>query len=83
MNAVSGAALCAVRLRLQNASFQHRITFSNPVDAMPGITSGSSTAKMSWRTEAPSMRLASMMSFGVSRKNVNSIHTTIGRFDSV
>src|SRR3982750_3651454 len=33
MNAVSGAAPAEVRFRLQNASFQHRINDSRPVEA--------------------------------------------------
>ena len=36
MNAVSGAAPDDVRFRLQNASFQHRISDSSPVEATPG-----------------------------------------------
>ena len=43
MNAVSGAASCGDRLRLQNASFQHRMMCSRAVEAMPGSASGSST----------------------------------------
>ena len=41
MNAVSGAAPAEVRFRLQNASFQHRISDSSPVEATPGMVSGS------------------------------------------
>ena len=43
MNAVSGAALAAVRLSVQNASFQDRMMLSSTVEAMPGIAIGVST----------------------------------------
>src|SRR3954454_6251771 len=43
MNAVSGAALETVRLRLQNASFQHSMIDGSAVDAMPGRASGRSS----------------------------------------
>ena len=42
MNAVSGAASAAVRLRLQNASFQDRMIASREVEAIPGSESGRS-----------------------------------------
>ena len=79
MNAVSGAASCADRFRLQNASFQHRMIDSSAVEAMPGKPSGSNTCTIESQTPQPSMRLASMIAFGVSRKKVNSIQTPIGR----
>ena len=66
MNAGSGAASCADRLRLQNASFQHRMTDSSAVEAMPGSDQRQQHVQIACRTLAPSMRLASMMSFGVS-----------------
>ena len=47
MKAVSGAALEAVRLRLQNASFQHRMIESSAVEAMPGSDSGRSSSQTS------------------------------------
>src|SRR4051812_18374424 len=82
MNAVSGAALEEVRLRLQKASFQHRISDRSPVDATPGSVRGSSRNHTSPQVRAPSMRPASRMSCGTSLKKVNSIQTTIGRFIS-
>ncbi len=42
MKAVSGPACEAVRLRLQNASFQHRMMERSAVDAIPGRLSGKS-----------------------------------------
>ena len=68
MKAVRGPALEAVRLRLQKASFQHRMTERSAVEAMPGSVSG----KRRWRiwapTLAPSMRPASRISCGTSLK---------------
>src|SRR5437879_3244460 len=75
MNSVSGAAREEVRLSDQNASFQHRIRDSRPVDATPGSDKGSSTKRSSPSRVAPSMRPASRMSRGTSLKKVNSIHT--------
>ncbi len=66
MNAVSGAAVDEVRLRLQNASFQHRISDSRPVEATPGSVSGSSRDQTSPSVRAPSMRPASRISLGTS-----------------
>ena len=43
MNAVSGAALAAVRLSVQKASFQARMKLSSSVEAMPGTAIGVST----------------------------------------
>ena len=82
MKAVRGAARDEVRLRLQNASFQQRISDSRPVDATPGRVSGSSRKYTSPQMRAPSMRPASRMSCGTSLKKVNSIQTTMGRFIS-
>src|SRR5215218_8983448 len=82
MNAVSGAASEEVRFRLQNASFQHRMRDSSPVEAMPGRVSGSSRCQNSPPVRAPSMRPASRISLGTSLKKVNSIHTRMGRFIS-
>src|SRR3978361_820908 len=53
MNAGSGAAAEEVRLRLQNASFQHRISDSNPVEATPGSVSGSNKYQTSPQARAP------------------------------
>src|ERR1700749_4355818 len=66
MNAVKGAAPADVRFRLQNASFQHRISDSRPVEATPGNVSGSSRYQTSPAVFAPSMRPASRISFGTS-----------------
>src|ERR1700722_17133294 len=66
MNAVSGAAPAEVRLRLQNASFQHRINERRPVEATPGSVSGSSRYQTSPAVFAPSIRPASRISFGTS-----------------
>ena len=43
MKAVSGAALAAVRLSVQNASFHARMMLSSIVEAMPGTAIGTST----------------------------------------
>ena len=40
MKAVSGAALAAVRLSVQNASFHARMTLSSMVEALPGTAIG-------------------------------------------
>ena len=68
MNAVSGRACVAVRLMLQNASFQHRMIDSSAVEAMPGSASGTSSIVTCCHGLAPSMRDASRISFGTSRK---------------
>src|ERR671921_2885352 len=70
MKVVSGAALEVVRLRLQNASFQHRMMERSAVDAMPGSDRGRSSIQTSCFGFAPSMRPASRMSFGTSLKKV-------------
>src|ERR1700761_1486792 len=66
MNAVNGAAPAEVRFRLQNASFQHRISDNNPVEATPGKVSGNSRNQTSPAVFAPSIRPASRISFGTS-----------------
>ena len=43
MKAVSGAALEAVRLMVQNASFQARMMLSSSVEAIQGTAMGTST----------------------------------------
>ena len=43
MNWVSGAASLVVRLKVQKASFQARITLRRTVEAMPGTAMGAST----------------------------------------
>src|ERR1700709_1254119 len=43
MKKLSGAAYLLVRLSVQNASFQDRITLSSSVEAMPGTAMGAST----------------------------------------
>ena len=68
MKAVSGAALAAVRLSVQNASFQARMMLSSRVDAMPGTAIGVRTYRISERRDAPSIRAASRISPGISRK---------------
>ncbi len=83
MKAVSGAALAAVRFRLQNASFQDRIRESRMVDVIPGRDRGSNKCRISCHGPAPSMRAASSTSCGTSLKKVKSIQTTIGRLTSV
>src|SRR5690242_711207 len=70
MKVVSGAARELVRLRLQNASFQHRMIESRAVDAIPGSDRGSSSIQTSCLGLAPSMRPASRMSLGTSLKKV-------------
>src|SRR5882724_11457937 len=83
MNAVRGAALAAVRLRLQKASFQDRMMASSEVEAMPGSESGSSRWRSSSLGCAPSMRPASRTSRGTSLKKEKSIQQTMGRLTSV
>ncbi|MNL70528.1 hypothetical protein D3C87_1955440 [compost metagenome] len=68
INAVSGAALDEVRFSDQNASFQHRISDSNTVEARPPLAIGSSTRTISCHSVAPSRRAASRMSLGMSLK---------------
>jgi hypothetical protein len=68
MKAVSGAAFDVVRLRVQNASFHDRMTASSMVEAMPGTAIGVSTYTISFKSDAPSMRAASRISFGISLK---------------
>ena len=68
MKAVSGAAFAAVRFSVQNASFHARITFNKTVEAMPGIAIGVNTYNNSERKLAPSIRAASKISTGISRK---------------
>src|SRR3546814_17327568 len=79
MKAVSGAAWDAVRLRLQKASFQHRMIDSKAVEAIPGTVSGSRRNRSSCRGLQPSMRPASRVSGGTSLKKEKSIQTTNGR----
>src|SRR5258706_4713813 len=83
MKVVKGAAEDEVRLRLQKASFQHRMMHRRPVEAMPGKASGISKCQISSRGFAPSMRPASRMSCGTSLKKVKSSQTAIGRVISV
>ncbi|MCY1555790.1 hypothetical protein D9M68_924780 [compost metagenome] len=73
----------AVRFRLQKASFQASTRHSRPVDAKPPSDSGSSTLVASCQSVAPSMRAASRISLGISLKAEYSIHTMMGRLDSV
>ena len=68
MNVVSGAALEAVRLSVQKASFQARMTFRSSVEAMPGTAIGVRTWTISLDRLAPSIRAASRISPGISRK---------------
>src|SRR5690606_2015889 len=68
MNAVRGAACEAVRLRLQNASFQHRIMERSAVEAIPGRLNGNNKYRTWCPTPAPSIRPASKISFGTSLK---------------
>src|SRR4029453_9856136 len=77
------AARDEVRLTAKKNSFQAKITQMSAVAAIPGATSGSTTRTSSWRTFAPSMRAASMIAGGTSRKNERSIHTAIGMFIAV
>src|SRR5215210_7936696 len=70
MKVVSGAAFEVVKLRLQNASFQHRMIDNSAVEAIPGSESGMSNSHTSCFGLAPSMRPASRMSFGTSLKKV-------------
>src|SRR5262245_58939691 len=70
MKVVSGAACELVRLRLQNASFQHRMIDNSAVEAIPGTESGRSSIQTSCFGLAPSMRPASKMSLGTSLKKV-------------
>src|SRR5215212_10402160 len=58
MKVVRGAAFEVVRLRLQNASFQHRMIDNSAVEAMPGSDSGMSNSHTSCFGLAPSMRPA-------------------------
>src|SRR3989442_1188700 len=83
MNAVRGAALAAVRLRLQKASFQDKMMASSEVEAMPGSESGSSRWRSSSLGCAPSMRPASRIPRGTSLQNEDSIQQTMGRLTSV
>ena len=57
-----------VRFKDQNASFQHRISDSNTVEARPPLAIGSSTRTISCHRVAPSRRAASRMSLGMSLK---------------
>src|SRR5688572_31235764 len=68
MKAVSGAASVVVRRIVQNASFQARMMFKSIVEAMPGTAIGVSTYQISPQRDAPSMRAASRISPGISRK---------------
>ncbi len=68
MKAVSGAALVVVSRMVQKDSFQARMTFRSSVEAMPGTAIGVSTCTISFQSEAPSMRAASRISPGISRK---------------
>src|SRR6218665_1499883 len=76
-------ALAALRFSLQKASFQASTRHNRPVDASPPMPSGSSTRRTSCHSVAPSMRAASRISCGMSLKCEYSIHTMIGRLDSV
>ncbi len=68
MKAESGAALVVVSWIVQNASFQARMMFKSRVEAMPGTAIGVSTYRISSRRLAPSIRAASRISPGISRK---------------
>ena len=68
MKAVSGAALGVVSRIVQKLSFQARMTLSSSVEAMPGTAIGVSTCQISPQRLAPSMRAASRISPGISRK---------------
>src|SRR5262245_2418133 len=68
-------ALAEVRLSDQKASFHARTRHSSPVENSPPIDSGSSTRRNSCHSVAPSMRAASRISCGISRRLAYSIHT--------
>src|SRR5258705_11937549 len=73
MNAVRGAALAAVRVRLQKASFQDRMMASSEVEAMPGSESGGSRGESSSFGCGPSMGPASRTPAGTSLKKGDGI----------
>ena len=68
MNAVSGAAFVVVSRIVQNASFHARMMLSSMVEAMPGTAIGVRTWRISFHRPAPSIRAASRISPGISRK---------------
>ena len=68
MKAVSGAALVVVSRIVQKDSFQARMMLRSSVEAMPGTAIGVSTCQISPQSEAPSIRAASRISPGISRK---------------
>src|SRR3954463_1933390 len=76
-------ALEEPRFSDQKASFQLRTRHSRPVDDKVPIARGRITCRNSPNRVAPSMRAASRMSGGMSLKPEYSIHTMIGRLDSV
>src|SRR5882672_2192463 len=76
-------ARAELRLSDQNASFHENTRHNNPVEASPPMPSGRITCRNSLHTLAPSMRAASRISCGMSLKYEYSIHTMIGRFDSM
>ena len=68
ISAASVPALAALRLSDQKASFQLSTRHSRPVEAKLPSDSGSSTWTASCQSVAPSMRAASRISGGISRK---------------
>jgi hypothetical protein len=80
MKAVSGAAFVPLRLRDQNDSFHARMILNRAAEAMPGAARGIKTLTISLRKDAPSIRAASRISRGTSRKYECIIHIIIGRF---
>ena len=83
ISAAKVPAFAAVRVRLQNASFQLKTKHSKPVEAIVPMASGSKTMRAYCQRVAPSMRAASRISFGISLKPAYSIQTMIGKFASV
>src|ERR1700754_4081383 len=76
-------ARTAVSVTARKNSFQEKITQISAVAATPGAIIGSSTARASPHSDAPSTRAASSTSVGTSLMNERSIQTAIGRLIDV
>src|SRR5689334_17593158 len=78
VNTVRVAAFTVVKFKLQKASFQQRMIDRRAVARMPGAEIGRTIRRTSSNRVAPSIRPASRITDGISWKNENNIHTTIG-----
>ncbi len=77
------APRAAIRLTARKNSFQAKMAMMNMVATRPGMTIGTEIRNISCQVVAPSTRLASMTSRGISSKKDRINHTAMGRFIAV